>query len=297
MRAGGCFPRPGSGRRRERRGSCRARTGRSGPSASIATSGRSSRTTASPATAPTRSSARRSSTSTRKKAPSLEEGIIVPGSAAKSVLVKMITHPDPDERMPPADSGHSLTPAQIELAAALDRRRREVGYALGVHGAGTARAAGDAQGPRVGRGTRSTASSSRGSSAKAEAVAGGRQGDAAAPRHLRSDGTAADAGRSRRVPGRPLARRVREARRRAAAVAALRRAHGGAVARRGALRRHARLSHRQPARHVAVARLGHRRLQPQSALRPVHRSSSSPAICSRTRRASRRSPPGSTATT
>ncbi len=27
----------------------------------------------------------------------------------------MITHPDPDERMPPADSGHSLTPAQIAL--------------------------------------------------------------------------------------------------------------------------------------------------------------------------------------
>ncbi len=45
----------------------------------------------------------------------LEEGIIVPGDAAKSVLYKMITHPDPDERMPPADSGHSLTPAQIAL--------------------------------------------------------------------------------------------------------------------------------------------------------------------------------------
>jgi len=45
----------------------------------------------------------------------LEEGIIVPGSAAKSVLVKMITHPDPEQRMPPADSGHALTARQVEL--------------------------------------------------------------------------------------------------------------------------------------------------------------------------------------
>ena len=44
-----------------------------------------------------------------------EEGIIVPGSAAKSTLIKMITHPDPEKRMPPADSGHSLTAKQIEL--------------------------------------------------------------------------------------------------------------------------------------------------------------------------------------
>jgi mono/diheme cytochrome c family protein len=44
-----------------------------------------------------------------------EEGIIVPGNAAKSVLVKMITEPDPAKRMPPADSGHALTEKQIAL--------------------------------------------------------------------------------------------------------------------------------------------------------------------------------------
>jgi len=44
-----------------------------------------------------------------------EDGIIVPGRAAGSVLVKRITHPDPDERMPPPDSGHALTARQIEL--------------------------------------------------------------------------------------------------------------------------------------------------------------------------------------
>ena len=42
------------------------------------------------------------------------------------------------------------------------------------------------------------------------------------------------------------------------------------LARRRALRRHQRLSERRRAQHVALARLGDRRLQPQHALRPVH---------------------------
>ena len=45
----------------------------------------------------------------------LEEGIVVPGHAAKSVLVKKITEPDPKDRMPPPDSGHALTETQIGL--------------------------------------------------------------------------------------------------------------------------------------------------------------------------------------
>ncbi len=44
-----------------------------------------------------------------------EDGIIVPGSAAGSMLVKRITNPDPKKRMPPPDSGHALTAKQIEL--------------------------------------------------------------------------------------------------------------------------------------------------------------------------------------
>ena len=44
-----------------------------------------------------------------------EDGIIVPGSAAGSMLVKRITNPDPEKRMPPPDSGHALTAKQIEL--------------------------------------------------------------------------------------------------------------------------------------------------------------------------------------
>ena len=42
-------------------------------------------------------------------------GVIEPGKAAESLLIEMITHPDPDERMPPPDSGHALTEQQIEL--------------------------------------------------------------------------------------------------------------------------------------------------------------------------------------
>ena len=39
----------------------------------------------------------------------------MPGSAAGSMLVKRITNPDPEKRMPPPDSGHALTAKQIEL--------------------------------------------------------------------------------------------------------------------------------------------------------------------------------------
>jgi hypothetical protein len=45
----------------------------------------------------------------------LKPGVIEPGNAAESLLVEMITHPDPNERMPPPDSGHALTDRQIEL--------------------------------------------------------------------------------------------------------------------------------------------------------------------------------------
>ncbi len=40
-------------------------------------------------------------------------GVIVPGDAAGSKLIRRITSKDPATRMPPADSGHSLTDAQI----------------------------------------------------------------------------------------------------------------------------------------------------------------------------------------
>ena len=62
-------------------------------------------------------------------------------------------------------------------------------------------------------------------------------------------------------------------------LAALRRADGPRLARRRPLRRHPRLPHRRRPRHDPLARLGDRRLQPQPAVRPTSRSSSSPATC------------------
>ena len=89
-----------------------------------------------------------------------------PGDAAGSMLVKRISNPDPEKRMPPPDSGHALTAHANRVAAPLDRRRREVGHALGLHAAVAARAAAPVDEGRVGRAIRSTASSSRASSAR-----------------------------------------------------------------------------------------------------------------------------------
>jgi hypothetical protein len=44
-----------------------------------------------------------------------EDGIIVPGNAAQSMLVGRITNRDPKKRMPPPESGHALTDKQIAL--------------------------------------------------------------------------------------------------------------------------------------------------------------------------------------
>src|SRR4051795_8756434 len=37
-----------------------------------------------------------------------KKGVIEPGHAAESLLIDKITEPNPKERMPPPDSGHSL---------------------------------------------------------------------------------------------------------------------------------------------------------------------------------------------
>jgi hypothetical protein len=44
-----------------------------------------------------------------------QERIIVPGNAAKSLLIWRVTHEDPQERMPPLETGHALTDTQIAL--------------------------------------------------------------------------------------------------------------------------------------------------------------------------------------
>ena len=97
-----------------------------------------------------------------------KKGVIVPGNAADSLLVQRITNPDPDERMPPAESGHTLTRKADRSAAPVDRRGREVGNALGVHRRRSVPSCRPIRaGKRAGSAIRSTTSSWRGSSAKA----------------------------------------------------------------------------------------------------------------------------------
>ena len=92
-----------------------------------------------------------------------KRGVIEPGNAADSLLIEMVTHPDPKQRMPPLESGHTLTEKQISVL------RRWIdsgasGIPLGLHRRQTPGAPCDRR--RDGRAIRSTSSSSRGSNAR-----------------------------------------------------------------------------------------------------------------------------------
>ena len=117
---------------------------------------------------PRRKAARdRSSTSTPQDGAFAKRGVIVPGNAAESLLIE---HDHRirirSERMPPPDSGHALTERADRSAAPMDRRRREVGHALGLRTAPDAPGAAAVRDTASGRATRSIASSSRASSAR-----------------------------------------------------------------------------------------------------------------------------------
>ena len=166
--------------------------------------------------------------------------------------------PPRDERAHPARHGSGREAAhapRLERQAApergpdrhpppLDRAGRALGAALVVHPAHSARAAGGAGrrlAPQPGRRVRARRHREGGP----RALAGGRAARAAAPAELRPDRPAADAGGGARVPRRHRPRRLRAPGRPAARLAALRRAHGRALARPRALRRQRRLSQRQ----------------------------------------------------
>ena len=110
-----------------------------------------------------------------------KRGVIVPGKPADSLLVQRITNPDPDEHMPPPDSGHALTDKQIDLLRRWIDEGRQVGHALGLRPAEARRAAGR-QPAANGCAIRSISSSSRGSTAKVCSRRRSRQGHAAPPR-------------------------------------------------------------------------------------------------------------------
>ena len=155
-------------------------------------------------------------------------------------------------------------------AAPLDRGRGRVGTALGLRPALAPGASGD---PR-----RAVAARPRGRvralgprGCGPPPLARGRAGRAAAPPELRPHRPPAHAGGGPGLRGRPASRRLRAPGGQAAGVAALRRADGRLLAGPRALRRQRRLPQRQRAADVALPRLGRLRLQPQPALRPVHR--------------------------
>ena len=141
-----------------------------------------------------------------KEAPSSRKASSSPGDAAKSVLVKMITA-----------SGSGRADAAARLRACADRRRRsrllqrwiDEGAKWDTHWAYTAPARPEPPACKDREWARNPIDHfilARLEREGLRAVARGRQGHAAPPRHLRPDRTAADAGRSRRVPrrhGRP----------------------------------------------------------------------------------------------
>ncbi len=152
---------------------------------------------------------------------------------------------------------------------ALDQGGCEVRAALGLH---QARAPGTPRCAPVGirvephRPLRAGAPGSSGPHAQP----GGRSPHPDPAGHARPDGADANPRGDRRVRSRLIPAGVRNAGRPAACPSELRRAPGALLARRRALRRHARVSLRQLPQHLAVPRLGDRRLQRQPALRPVH---------------------------
>ena len=144
---------------------------------------------------------------------------IVPGNADGSELVRRIRATNVDERMPPASTHKTLSRAADGDPRAMDRERRRVSTALGVHRTRSARRAGTSRAPSARERNRSL----RARTTRARRLAarrGSRQGNADQSRDADADGPAADARRGRRVRRRRGARRVRAARRSAARLAA-----------------------------------------------------------------------------
>ena len=184
---------------------------------------------------------------------------IVPRHSERSELIRRITSRDPDERMPPESTHKTLTRAASRDPAAVDRQRRRVRGALGIH---PAEEAGRAARPRSRAESRTTSTASCSRSSSADGLSPAREADKETLINrvtLDAHGPAAeDRGRRRVLEGHG-ARRVRAARRSLARVAGVRGAHGRILARPRALQRERRLSRRSSrSLPLAVARLGDR---------------------------------------
>ena len=204
-------------------------------------------------------------------------GIIVPGDAANSLLVKRLSAADGQTRMPMG--GQPLPPEKIELIRQMDRFRRALARricrhdrrsreALGVHPSGASRGAAHEParlGPQPDRRLHPRAPRP----SESEAFARSRPRHPAAPPEPRPDRSAAHARGTRRLPRRPQPERLREAGGPPAGLAALRRALGPHLAGRRALRRFQRLREGRAALRLVLSRLGDQRPQSRPALQPV----------------------------
>ena len=210
----------------------------------------------------------------------LESGgrAIAPGNLDESELVARITAEDEAERMPPKSLGRTLTAREIDLL----KRWVEQGAEWKDHWSFIPPA--EVRLPEVkrfglapepDRPLRPGPARGRG----AFALGRGDQGASDPPGDVRPYRPAAHARGDRRVPGRQPAGRLRAAGRPPARLAAVRRADGRRLARRGALRRHLRLSGRRLSRHVALARLGDQARSTPTCRSTSSSPGSSPATC------------------
>ena len=208
---------------------------------------------------------------------------VVPGHPESSLLIKAVRQDDDpavrahaswqEADRPPDRGPGTLGPDGPALPAGQDRQRsREYRRQklLGVQAAGRTR-----RSPRSRMTAWPRSPLDRFILAGLEAK-GLKPGAARRPAHadppgdLRPDRPAADARGDRRLPRRSCSRRLRPGRGSAAGLAALRRALGPALARRGPLRRLQRPGRERRLRQrLALPRLRHRRLQPRQALRSV----------------------------
>ena len=221
---------------------------------------------------------------------------VVPGDTGKSELVRRILSTDPAVLMPQPESHLALS--EIEKATLV--RWIEQGATWTPHWAFLPpKRVAVPTGAGIGTAANPIDAFVRADLARhgPDAVARGVARDADPSRLDRPHRPAADDRRGRCLPGRHERRGLREGRRPAARLAGLRRAHGRRLARRGPLRRLARLPGRRDAADVAVARLGDQGVQPRTCRSTSSSPGSSPATCCPTRRPSSASRPRSTATT
>ena len=198
---------------------------------------------------------------------------IVPGDAQESELYRRVASDDPDDRMPPAAS-HKAALSAEELARV--RRWIDGGAVYEEHWSFVpperppVPSVAGAEWPRDPLDAFVLKELERHGIAPSPRR---RSGDAAATRVPRPDRSAPDTGGARRVLRRRASRRLRASGRTPAVRAPLRRplrrAHGGALARRRALRRHVRHPHGRGTADLGLARLGPARVPRRPAVRSL----------------------------